>query len=467
MERAEAFPALAGALERYDRPHEVHEIHARSDLVQDLGGHSHRLALRPDHARAARLGAAPVGLGALERHDRGARPAGRRLGEAEARDQGMSARHPSTARRRAPVPFPWIRPAARGGQPTPHRRGTSRRPRAPRLSEPEEMDAARGTSSRTGSDTDGRGALGPAPRRGLDLAAGDLHREMAGLHGDRPAVGLRHDVRPRMPEAAELDLAGSRRRRLGARRRRAGRLKRRLGARASRPVRGSCASRRRRWPRRSSAIELLADSPPGIARRRLSASLRRAPELARLGAGGLGLGVGPRPRRLGLAARQRAAPRPHAFPPPAWRGGSRADASRRRAPRARDDLGGEAEALADRQGVARSGVTVLEPESRLEPLGVERDGGVLERGSTWANTLSGSRCVVTMHRARRGRGAPREARRERRALGRVGARAELVEEHERPAATSRGRAPGGRTTRRSRDPGRGSARPRSPPALGP
>ena len=41
VKRAEALPALAGALERNDRPHEVHEIDACADLVEDLGGHSH------------------------------------------------------------------------------------------------------------------------------------------------------------------------------------------------------------------------------------------------------------------------------------------------------------------------------------------------------------------------------------------------------------------------------------------
>ena len=47
-------------------------------------------------------------------------------------------------------------------------------------------------------------------------------------------------------------------------------------------------------------------------------------------------------------------------------------------PGAGDHLGGQAEPLGDRERVARPGVPVLEPERRLEPLGVERDRRVLE-----------------------------------------------------------------------------------------
>ena len=133
VEGAEALPALAGALERHDRPHEVHEIHARPDLVQDLGGHSHRLALRPGTARGPRRRREPLGRrAALERHDRDAGAAGRRLGEAEAGRPG-DVRGDTLPPRAGALPFPCRGPAGSPGvRPAPRRRGTSRPPRAPR-----------------------------------------------------------------------------------------------------------------------------------------------------------------------------------------------------------------------------------------------------------------------------------------------------------------------------------------------
>src|SRR4029453_2259717 len=59
MEGTEPLPGLPRPLEGHHRPHEVHEIHARPDLVQDLGGHSHRPALRPGSARGPRRPARP------------------------------------------------------------------------------------------------------------------------------------------------------------------------------------------------------------------------------------------------------------------------------------------------------------------------------------------------------------------------------------------------------------------------
>ena len=101
-------------------------------------------------------------------------------------------------------------------------------------------------------------------------------------------------------------------------------------------------------------------------------------------------------------------------------------------PGAGDDLRRETEPLADRQRVARPGMPVLQPERRLEPLGVERDRRVLEPRLHLGEDLEGlevrrdddARPSVEQRLEERGA--------ERRALDRIGARAELVEEDERP-----------------------------------
>src|SRR5262245_12614718 len=108
VERAEPLPPLAGALERHDCPHEVHEIHAGPDLVQDLGGHFHRLALRPETARGPRCCGSPSDAFDSSRVTTVA-PAPPAAGSARRKrsTSGCPRRHPSTARRSAPVPLPW------------------------------------------------------------------------------------------------------------------------------------------------------------------------------------------------------------------------------------------------------------------------------------------------------------------------------------------------------------------------
>ncbi len=225
VKRAEALPALAGALERNDRPHEVHEIDARADLVEDLGGHSHRLALRAGRGAAA-SGEPGSGPRVIEHRHGDPRAAGGRLREPEAPDQRMSAKavlHGAPQRARPlPVDHPDLAMARERG--VVEELLDSR----PRLvgREAEEVDLPRRVLP-DGSDTDVAGGDRGSAAGRLDLAPGDPHRQPAGLHGDL-AVGLA-DHPSAESQATEPNLPA--RRRLVTRRR--DRLERRLRRRAA------------------------------------------------------------------------------------------------------------------------------------------------------------------------------------------------------------------------------------------
>ena len=93
-----------------------------------------------------------------------------------------------------------------------------------------------------------------------------------------------------------------------------------------------------------------------------------------------------------------------------------------------DDGRRQAEALADREGVARTRVPVLEPERRLEPLGVEGDRRIHEAGIDLSEDLE--RFEVRRDHDAGAAVEQRldERRAERRPLGRVRAGAQLVQE---------------------------------------